>query len=81
MSWASGDRATSAAPSSLNGDSRRPRTAARLTVASGLLPDDVDTDSCASSAVIKGQLKGDVTIVKLGASERYEIPDALITGG
>jgi hypothetical protein len=25
--------------------------------------------------------KGDVTIVKLGTSERYEIPDALITGG
>jgi len=25
--------------------------------------------------------KGDVTIVKLGASERYEIPDALVTGG
>jgi hypothetical protein len=25
--------------------------------------------------------KGDVTIVKLGASERYEIPDVLVTGG
>jgi hypothetical protein len=25
--------------------------------------------------------KGDVTIVKLGTSERYEIPDALVTGG
>src|SRR5512137_447982 len=25
--------------------------------------------------------KGDVTIVKLGDSERYEIPDALVTGG
>jgi hypothetical protein len=25
--------------------------------------------------------KGDVTIVKLGDSERYEVPDALITGG
>jgi len=25
--------------------------------------------------------RGDVTIVKLGASERYEIPDALVTGG
>ena len=25
--------------------------------------------------------KGDVTIVKLGDSERYEIPDALLTGG
>ena len=25
--------------------------------------------------------KGDVTIVKLGESERYEIPDALVTGG
>jgi hypothetical protein len=24
---------------------------------------------------------GDVTIVRLGESERYEIPDALITGG
>jgi hypothetical protein len=25
--------------------------------------------------------KGDVTLVKLGTSERYEIPDALVTGG
>jgi hypothetical protein len=25
--------------------------------------------------------KGDVTILKLGTSERYEIPDALVTGG
>jgi hypothetical protein len=25
--------------------------------------------------------KGDVTIVRLGTSERYEIPDALVTGG
>jgi hypothetical protein len=25
--------------------------------------------------------KGDVTVVKLGATERYEIPDALLTGG
>jgi hypothetical protein len=25
--------------------------------------------------------KGDVTIVKLGTSERYEIPDVLVTGG
>jgi hypothetical protein len=25
--------------------------------------------------------RGDVTIVKLGTSERYEIPDALVTGG
>jgi hypothetical protein len=25
--------------------------------------------------------KGDVTIVKLGSDERYEIPDALVTGG
>ena len=25
--------------------------------------------------------KGDVTIVTLGESERYEVPDALITGG
>jgi hypothetical protein len=25
--------------------------------------------------------KGDLTIVKLGTSERYEIPAALVTGG
>jgi hypothetical protein len=25
--------------------------------------------------------KGDATIVKLGTSERYEIPDVLVTGG
>ncbi len=37
MSWASGDRATSAAPSSPNGDSRRPRTVANLTFASSAL--------------------------------------------
>jgi hypothetical protein len=24
---------------------------------------------------------GDITIVKLGTSERYEIPDVLVTGG
>ena len=30
---------------------------------------------------LTSERKGDVTIVKLGESERYEIPDALITGG
>jgi hypothetical protein len=30
---------------------------------------------------LTAERKGDVTIVKLGASERYEIPDALLTGG
>jgi hypothetical protein len=31
--------------------------------------------------VLTSERKGDVTIVKLGTSERYEIPDALVTGG
>jgi hypothetical protein len=31
--------------------------------------------------VLTAEREGDMTIVKLGASERYEIPDALITGG
>ena len=39
----------------------------------------------ASNAMARDALtferKGDVTIVKLGESERYEIPDALIAGG
>lgn len=30
---------------------------------------------------LTNERKGDVTIVKLGTSERYEIPDALVTGG
>ncbi len=30
---------------------------------------------------LSSERKGDVTIVKLGATERYEIPDALVTGG
>ena len=30
---------------------------------------------------LASERKGDVTIVKLGADERYEIPDALVTGG
>ena len=30
---------------------------------------------------LTSERKGDVTIVKLGTSERYEIPDALVTGG
>jgi hypothetical protein len=30
---------------------------------------------------LASERKGDVTIVKLGTSERYEIPDALVTGG
>lgn len=30
---------------------------------------------------LTSERKGDTTIVKLGTSERYEIPDALITGG
>jgi hypothetical protein len=30
---------------------------------------------------LTSERKGDVTIVKLGADERYEIPDALVTGG
>jgi hypothetical protein len=30
---------------------------------------------------LTSERKGDVTIVKLGASERYEIPDALVAGG
>jgi hypothetical protein len=39
----------------------------------------------ASNAMARDALtferKGDVTIVKLGDSERYEVPDALLTGG
>jgi hypothetical protein len=31
--------------------------------------------------VLASERKGDVTIVELGTSERYEIPDALLTGG
>jgi hypothetical protein len=31
--------------------------------------------------VLTSERKGDVTIVKLGTSEHYEIPDALVTGG
>jgi len=31
--------------------------------------------------VLSSERKGDVTIVQLGDSERYEIPDALLTGG
>ena len=31
--------------------------------------------------VLSSERKGDVTVVKLGESERYEIPDALLTGG
>jgi hypothetical protein len=30
---------------------------------------------------LTSERKGDVTIVKLGTDERYEIPDALLTGG
>jgi hypothetical protein len=30
---------------------------------------------------LTAERRGDVTIVKLGTSERYEIPDALLTGG
>ena len=30
---------------------------------------------------LTSERKGDVTVVKLGTSERYEIPDALVTGG
>ena len=30
---------------------------------------------------LTSERKGDVTIVQLGTSERYEIPDALVTGG
>ena len=30
---------------------------------------------------LTSERKGDTTIVKLGTTERYEIPDALITGG
>ena len=30
---------------------------------------------------LTSERKGDVTIVRLGTSERYEIPDALVTGG
>jgi hypothetical protein len=30
---------------------------------------------------LTSERRGDTTIVKLGASERYEIPDALVTGG
>ena len=30
---------------------------------------------------LSSERKGDVTIVKLGTSERYEIPDALVAGG
>ena len=39
----------------------------------------------ASNAMTRDALtferKGDVTVVTLGESERYEVPDALITGG
>jgi len=31
--------------------------------------------------VLSSERKGDVTVVKLGESERYEVPDALLTGG
>jgi hypothetical protein len=31
--------------------------------------------------VLSSERQGDVTVVKLGDSERYEIPDALLTGG
>jgi len=31
--------------------------------------------------VLASERKGDVTVVKIGGSERYEIPDALLTGG
>jgi len=31
--------------------------------------------------VLSSERKGDVTVVKLGDSERYEVPDALLTGG
>jgi len=31
--------------------------------------------------VLSSERKGDVTVVKIGGSERYEIPDALLTGG
>jgi hypothetical protein len=34
-----------------------------------------------SMDTLASERSGDVTIVKLGESERYEIPDALITGG
>lgn len=34
-----------------------------------------------SMDTLASEHRGDVTIVKLGESERYEIPDALITGG
>jgi hypothetical protein len=30
---------------------------------------------------LSSERRGDVTVVKLGATERYEIPDALVTGG
>ena len=49
--------------------------------AAGPRQDKVQFAQGASSAVIKGHLKGDVTVVKLGDSERYEVPDALLTGG
>jgi hypothetical protein len=31
--------------------------------------------------VLSSDRKGDVTVVRIGGSERYEIPDALLTGG
>jgi hypothetical protein len=31
--------------------------------------------------VLSSERQGDVTVVKLGDSERYEVPDALLTGG
>jgi hypothetical protein len=34
-----------------------------------------------SMDTLTSERRGDVTIVKLGENERYEIPDALITGG
>ena len=30
---------------------------------------------------LASERKGDVTVVKLGSDERYEIPDALVSGG
>ncbi|MGB7904464.1 MAG: hypothetical protein WCF43_07215 [Steroidobacteraceae bacterium] len=40
----------------------------------------VASDARAMDA-LTSERKGDVTIVKLGTDERYEIPDALVTGG
>ncbi|HEX9207649.1 MAG TPA: hypothetical protein VF851_05390 [Steroidobacteraceae bacterium] len=37
--------------------------------------------NAAAMDVLASERQGDVTIVKLGESERYEIPDALLTGG